>query len=212
MLRYFREGVAPPSLSTAYEKLRDERVRNLVDQMLQRDPSSRLSAKQHIEDNTGPEKLFPDYFGTFMFPFFRRVLSSSLASPDARVWYVCEHYSEIFQSVLGARDAKGARFFEERKRIFDGSNERVAEHLLQDEVDTFDESPVSDLLDMARSFVQELESHGVGGRFMERAKKSVKTLRERLHVEPETRTRHPRRAVEEDILKLGDFKCARKPI
>ena len=142
LLRYSREGVAPPSLSTAYEKLRDERVRNLVDQMLQRDPSSRLSAKQHIEDNTGPEKLFPDYFGTFMFPFFRRVLSSSLASPDARVWYVCEHYSEIFQSVLGARDAKGARFFEERKRD-DGSNERVVEHLLQDEVDTLDESPVS---------------------------------------------------------------------
>lgn len=48
-------------------KFEDENVRNLIGSMLSKDPSSRLSAEQYLEEYKG--KLFPDYFYNFLLSY-----------------------------------------------------------------------------------------------------------------------------------------------
>ena len=242
LLKYSREGVAPTSLTTAYEKLRDSRVCNLVEHMLQRDPASRFSAKKYIEENTGTDKLFPEYFGGFMFPFFRRVLSAVSPRP-MRVSGTCVSTTVKFLRAFSAPEMPKARASLRNESVFlmaALTARRCAKMHPQAtkgeeySYETFDANPVPDLLDMARAFVDELQNVDVGDegenagamrRVLDRAKKGVKTPRERLQAGVDkgdyikmkktgdkSGSRESGREVrqEEDILKLGNLEYVRE--
>ena len=205
LLRYSREGAEPPSLTRALGKISDARVCKLIRSMLQHDPAKRPTAAECVEENVGHGRCFPPYFSSFLFPFMRRVLSGEMTSPDARVWYVCNHYGDIFEHVLGARDPQGEQFFRERMLMFHGdgaASEEADPAEVAEARDAF-ESPVArralsagdlpDLLDLADTFVKDmravLESGGAStpasasssmSSFLNRATGHVKVLRERF--------------------------------
>eukprot|EP00620_Florenciella_sp_RCC1587_P002922 CAMPEP_0182595358 /NCGR_PEP_ID=MMETSP1324-20130603/82070_1 /TAXON_ID=236786 /ORGANISM="Florenciella sp., Strain RCC1587" /LENGTH=374 /DNA_ID=CAMNT_0024812949 /DNA_START=18 /DNA_END=1138 /DNA_ORIENTATION=- len=93
-----------------------ESVKNLVCNMLQREPSARKSVAEYRDrcetkalDASGAT-LFPPAFSGFIYPLMV-TLQHEAHTPDERVLLVCQNYGSILWEMAGLEDPVGEAFF-----------------------------------------------------------------------------------------------------
>jgi phosphoinositide-3-kinase regulatory subunit 4 len=96
-------------------KIEDVAVREMVLHMIHRDPSSRLTAKQYIDQfsNDGNNSLFPPSY-SYLFESQKSLIHSHGLLPDARVKRVCADYDKLIEVMTGSSDPLGALYFTQR--------------------------------------------------------------------------------------------------
>lgn len=110
----FTEGCAPFDLTQllAYrvgdyyptkvlDKIDDPRVRSLVEHMIQKDPESRHSVAEYLEQERGT--TFPQHFYTFLWPFLKQFAVTPIMPDDDRIKQIKNSMSDILIA-LGAED------------------------------------------------------------------------------------------------------------
>lgn len=65
------------------QKIEDRSIRELVAQMIQREPEKRLSAEEYLKQQRG--RAFPDIFYTFLQPYMAQFAKETFQSADERV-------------------------------------------------------------------------------------------------------------------------------
>lgn len=108
LLELWNEGHAPFDLSQllAYcsnehspqkhlDKIEDPSLRALLSNMIQRDPSQRLSAELYLSQERG--KLFPEYFYTFLQPYMQMFSASPIVSPDEKIARLKKDIGSVFK-------------------------------------------------------------------------------------------------------------------
>ncbi|KAM9322734.1 phosphoinositide 3-kinase regulatory subunit 4 isoform 2-T2 [Pholidichthys leucotaenia] len=80
-------------------KIEDQNIRELVSQMVQRDPSQRLSAEEYLKQQRG--KAFPDIFYTFLQPYMAQFSKETFQSADERVLVIRKDLDNILTNLKG---------------------------------------------------------------------------------------------------------------
>ncbi|XP_061573791.1 phosphoinositide 3-kinase regulatory subunit 4-like isoform X2 [Cololabis saira] len=94
----YRKGLF--QTETVLMKIEDQSIRELVTQMIQRDPALRLSAEQHLKQQRG--RAFPDIFYTFLQPYMAQFAKETFQSADERVLVVRKDLDNILQNLRGS--------------------------------------------------------------------------------------------------------------
>jgi serine/threonine protein kinase len=102
------------SYNDVLRKVKDSAVESLVRRMVVFDAAKRLTPSEHRLANEGDGKLFPAYFGEFMFDFMSKIQQGTINSCDGRIAYVCAHYKEILEKLAGVVDQEGEEYFRQR--------------------------------------------------------------------------------------------------
>lgn len=84
------------------EKIEDSDLRDMIQHMLQRDPSKRLSAEEYLEQQR--DRVFPQYFYTFLRDYIKEFATLSL-SPDEKVARLRQDIHAILYSLVLPRGA-----------------------------------------------------------------------------------------------------------
>lgn len=93
-------------------KIEDRSVRDLVAQMVQREPEKRLTAEEYLKQQRG--RAFPDIFYTFLQPYIAQFAKDTFQSADERVLVIRKDLENILQNLRGgpasssAEDGDGA--------------------------------------------------------------------------------------------------------
>lgn len=115
LLRY-RSGVDKEAPSV--ENIQYPLVKQLVEHMIQRDPTKRFSANEYrtqcTTESTDVLKIFPRYFDSFLYPLMRSMLTNAGEHPDQRIRLVCKFYGDILTHMANdASDPTGVRYFKQ---------------------------------------------------------------------------------------------------
>uniref|UniRef100_A0A8C9WD16 non-specific serine/threonine protein kinase n=1 Tax=Scleropages formosus TaxID=113540 RepID=A0A8C9WD16_SCLFO len=87
-------------------KIEDRSVRELVAQMVQREPEKRLTAEEYLKQQRG--KAFPDIFYTFLQPYMAQFAKETFQSADERVLVVRKDLENILHNLCGGEQAEKA--------------------------------------------------------------------------------------------------------
>nr|XP_045600663.1 phosphoinositide 3-kinase regulatory subunit 4-like isoform X2 [Procambarus clarkii] len=127
----FTEGYAPFDLTQllAYrvgdyypnkvlDKIDEPRVKALVEHMIQRDPSSRHTVAEYLEQERGA--TFPEHFYTFLWPFLKQFAVTPIMPPDDKIRQIKNCLTDILIA-LGAENeaSKNNEDMEEEKEKSD---------------------------------------------------------------------------------------------
>uniref|UniRef100_A0A671X6F1 non-specific serine/threonine protein kinase n=1 Tax=Sparus aurata TaxID=8175 RepID=A0A671X6F1_SPAAU len=91
-------------------KIEDRSIRELVAQMVQREPEKRLTAEEYLKQQRG--KAFPDIFYTFLQPYMAQFAKETFQSADERVLVIRKDLDNILHNLRG-----GERNLEEQGLI-----------------------------------------------------------------------------------------------
>uniref|UniRef100_A0A3B5R6G6 non-specific serine/threonine protein kinase n=1 Tax=Xiphophorus maculatus TaxID=8083 RepID=A0A3B5R6G6_XIPMA len=80
-------------------KIEDQSIRELVAQMVQREPEKRLSAEEHLKLQRG--KAFPDIFYSFLQPYMAQFAKETFQSADERVLVIRKDLDNILLNLRG---------------------------------------------------------------------------------------------------------------
>uniref|UniRef100_A0A669B8K3 non-specific serine/threonine protein kinase n=1 Tax=Oreochromis niloticus TaxID=8128 RepID=A0A669B8K3_ORENI len=80
-------------------KIEDRSVRELVTQMVQREPEKRLTAEDYLKQQRG--KAFPDIFYTFLQPYMAQFAKETFQSADERVLIIRKDLDNILHNLHG---------------------------------------------------------------------------------------------------------------
>ncbi|KAK2909654.1 phosphoinositide 3-kinase regulatory subunit 4 isoform X1 [Channa argus] len=80
-------------------KIEDQSIRELVAQMVQREPEKRLTAEEYLKQQRG--KAFPDIFYTFLQPYMAQFAKETFQSADERVLVIRKDLSNILHNLQG---------------------------------------------------------------------------------------------------------------
>uniref|UniRef100_A0A3Q2ZC59 non-specific serine/threonine protein kinase n=1 Tax=Hippocampus comes TaxID=109280 RepID=A0A3Q2ZC59_HIPCM len=86
------------------EKIEDRSIRELVAQMVQREPERRLAAEDYLKQQRG--KAFPDIFYTFLLPYMVQFAKDTFQSADERVLVIRKDLDNILHNLRGDRIMK----------------------------------------------------------------------------------------------------------
>ncbi|KAL7886995.1 hypothetical protein AOLI_G00047160 [Acnodon oligacanthus] len=80
-------------------KIEDRSIRELVAQMVQREPEKRLTAEDYLKQQRG--KAFPDIFYTFLQPYMAQFAKETFQSADERVLVIRKDLDNILHNLCG---------------------------------------------------------------------------------------------------------------
>lgn len=80
-------------------KIEDRSIRELVAQMVQREPEKRLTAEEYLKQQRG--KAFPDIFYTFLQPYMAQFAKETFQSADERVLVIRKDLDNILHNLRG---------------------------------------------------------------------------------------------------------------
>ncbi|XP_056142008.1 phosphoinositide 3-kinase regulatory subunit 4 isoform X2 [Lampris incognitus] len=80
-------------------KIEDRSIRELVAQMVQREPEKRLTAEEYLKQQKG--KAFPDIFYTFLQPYMAQFAKETFQSADERVLVIRKDLDNIIHNLRG---------------------------------------------------------------------------------------------------------------
>uniref|UniRef100_A0A667Z7L3 non-specific serine/threonine protein kinase n=1 Tax=Myripristis murdjan TaxID=586833 RepID=A0A667Z7L3_9TELE len=80
-------------------KIEDRSIRELVAQMVQREPDRRLTAEEYLKQQRG--KAFPDIFYTFLQPYMAQFAKETFQSADERVLVIRKDLDNILHNLRG---------------------------------------------------------------------------------------------------------------
>nr|XP_020473104.1 phosphoinositide 3-kinase regulatory subunit 4 isoform X2 [Monopterus albus] len=80
-------------------KIEDRSIRELVAQMVQREPEKRLTAEEYLKQQRG--KAFPDIFYTFLQPYMAQFAKEIFQSADERVLVIRKDLDNILHNLRG---------------------------------------------------------------------------------------------------------------
>ncbi|MPC17628.1 Phosphoinositide 3-kinase regulatory subunit 4 [Portunus trituberculatus] len=83
------------------DKIDDPRVKAMVEHMIQRDPSSRQSIDQYLDQERG--LAFPEHFYSFLWPFLKQFAVTPIMPHDDKIKQIKNSLSDILVA-LGAED------------------------------------------------------------------------------------------------------------
>ncbi|XP_052474106.1 phosphoinositide 3-kinase regulatory subunit 4 isoform X2 [Carassius gibelio] len=78
-------------------KIEDHSIRELVAQMVQREPEKRLTAEEYLKQQRG--KAFPDIFYTFLQPYMAQFAKETFQSADERVLVIRKNLENILNNL-----------------------------------------------------------------------------------------------------------------
>ncbi|XP_060937371.1 phosphoinositide 3-kinase regulatory subunit 4 [Limanda limanda] len=81
------------------KKIEDQSIRELVGQMVQREPEKRLAAEDYLKQQRG--KAFPDIFYTFLQPYMAQFAKETFQSADERVLVIRKDLDNILLNLRG---------------------------------------------------------------------------------------------------------------
>ncbi|KAM9723786.1 LOW QUALITY PROTEIN: phosphoinositide 3-kinase regulatory subunit 4 [Menidia menidia] len=81
------------------QKIEDRSIRELVAQMIQREPEKRLSAEEYLKQQRG--RAFPDIFYTFLQPYMAQFAKETFQSADQRVLVIRKDLDNILLNLQG---------------------------------------------------------------------------------------------------------------
>ncbi|XP_063054702.1 phosphoinositide 3-kinase regulatory subunit 4 isoform X2 [Engraulis encrasicolus] len=84
-------------------KIEDPYIRELVAQMVQREPEKRLTAEEYLKQQRG--KAFPDIFYTFLQPYMAQFAKETFQSADERVLVIRKDLENILHNLCGGGSA-----------------------------------------------------------------------------------------------------------
>ena len=119
LLEMFTEGNAPFSFSQllsyragefdpvkVMDKIEDENIKSMLWTMIQKDPTLRKSANEHLLEQRG--KGFPDYFYTFLQSYMQIFSTDPNMLPDAKISKIHENLETLLDKVHKTEfDAQG---------------------------------------------------------------------------------------------------------
>ncbi|XP_051922642.1 phosphoinositide 3-kinase regulatory subunit 4 [Hippocampus zosterae] len=85
------------------EKIEDRSIRELVAQMVQREPERRLAAEDYLKQQRG--KAFPDIFYTFLLPYMVQFAKDTFQSADERVLVIRKDLDNILHNLRGSQSS-----------------------------------------------------------------------------------------------------------
>ncbi|XP_014912217.1 phosphoinositide 3-kinase regulatory subunit 4 isoform X1 [Poecilia latipinna] len=80
-------------------KIEDQSIRELVAQMVQREPEKRLSAEEHLKLQRG--RAFPDIFYSFLQPYMAQFAKETFQSADERILVIRKDLDNILLNLRG---------------------------------------------------------------------------------------------------------------
>ncbi|KAI7806826.1 phosphoinositide 3-kinase regulatory subunit 4 isoform X4 [Triplophysa rosa] len=80
-------------------KIEDRSIRELVVQMVQREPEKRLTAEEYLKHQRG--KAFPEIFYTFLQPYMAQFAKEAFQSADERVLVIRKNLENILNNLCG---------------------------------------------------------------------------------------------------------------
>uniref|UniRef100_A0AAQ5XHK1 non-specific serine/threonine protein kinase n=1 Tax=Amphiprion ocellaris TaxID=80972 RepID=A0AAQ5XHK1_AMPOC len=83
-------------------KIEDRSIRELVAQMVQREPEKRLTAEEYLKQQRG--KAFPDIFYTFLQPYMAQFAKETFQSADERVLVIRKDLDNILHNLRGGKE------------------------------------------------------------------------------------------------------------
>lgn len=87
------------------QKIEDRSIRELVAQMIQREPEKRLSAEEYLKQQRG--RAFPDIFYTFLQPYMAQFAKETFQSADERVLVIHKDLDNILHNLRGGGGGGG---------------------------------------------------------------------------------------------------------
>ncbi|XP_073703457.1 phosphoinositide 3-kinase regulatory subunit 4 isoform X3 [Garra rufa] len=81
-------------------KIEDRGIRELVAQMVQREPEKRLTAEEYLKQQRG--KAFPEIFYTFLQPYMAQFAKETFQSADERVLVIRKNLENILNNLCSA--------------------------------------------------------------------------------------------------------------
>uniref|UniRef100_A0A3Q0T347 non-specific serine/threonine protein kinase n=1 Tax=Amphilophus citrinellus TaxID=61819 RepID=A0A3Q0T347_AMPCI len=88
-------------------KIEDRSIRELVAQMVQREPEKRLTAEEYLKHQRG--KAFPDIFYTFLQPYMAQFAKETFQSADERVLVIRKDLDNILHNLHGGDSSVASR-------------------------------------------------------------------------------------------------------
>uniref|UniRef100_A0A8C4N7G5 non-specific serine/threonine protein kinase n=1 Tax=Eptatretus burgeri TaxID=7764 RepID=A0A8C4N7G5_EPTBU len=85
------------NLDMALKKIDDDDIRQLVLQMLQREPGDRLTAEKYLQQQRG--HAFPEYFYTFLWPYLQTFVGQPELTPDEKILKIQQDMTEILENL-----------------------------------------------------------------------------------------------------------------
>uniref|UniRef100_A0A3B5APB5 non-specific serine/threonine protein kinase n=1 Tax=Stegastes partitus TaxID=144197 RepID=A0A3B5APB5_9TELE len=83
-------------------KIEDRSIRELVAQMVRREPEKRLTAEEYLKQQRG--KAFPDIFYTFLQPYMAQFAKETFQSADERVLVIRKDLDNILHNLRGGEE------------------------------------------------------------------------------------------------------------
>ncbi|XP_062271185.1 phosphoinositide 3-kinase regulatory subunit 4-like, partial [Scomber scombrus] len=87
-------------------KIEDRNIRELVAQMVQREPEKRLTAEEYLKQQRG--KAFPDIFYTFLQPYMAQFAKETFQSADERVLVIRKDIDNILHNLRGGSSSSSS--------------------------------------------------------------------------------------------------------
>ncbi|XP_028280829.1 phosphoinositide 3-kinase regulatory subunit 4 [Parambassis ranga] len=88
-------------------KIEDCSIRELVAQMVQREPEKRLTAEEYLKQQRG--KAFPDIFYTFLQPYMAQFAKETFQSADERVLVIRKDLDNILHNLRGGSSSSSSQ-------------------------------------------------------------------------------------------------------
>ncbi|MBN3325899.1 PI3R4 kinase, partial [Atractosteus spatula] len=85
-------------------KIEDRSIRDLVAQMVQREPDQRLTAEEYLKQQRG--HAFPDIFYTFLQPYMAQFAKETFQSADERILVIRKDLENIIHNLCGGDQAE----------------------------------------------------------------------------------------------------------
>lgn len=79
------------------EKIKDPKIKKLVEHMIQRDPNARRNANSYLSEERGG--VFPDYFYSFLQSYMQIFSTDQTMSPDQKIDKIYENLASILEMV-----------------------------------------------------------------------------------------------------------------
>ncbi|XP_047667509.1 phosphoinositide 3-kinase regulatory subunit 4 isoform X4 [Tachysurus fulvidraco] len=102
-------------------KIEDKSIRELVGQMIQREPEKRLTAEEYLKQQRG--KAFPDIFYNFLQPYMAQFAKETFQSADERVLVIRKDLENILHNLCGGGQAGKSEIQEKASQEIGSSKE-----------------------------------------------------------------------------------------